>query len=67
MIVKEVVRLLKTAKSISLGYGDHAVKFDPHDTLAVEAYGDFVVDSLNCEDGHYEVNIAMRPVKGVSA
>ena len=67
MIVKEVVRLLKTAKSISLGYGDHAVKFDPHDTLAVEAYGDFVVDSINCVEGHYEVNIAMRPVKGVSA
>ena len=39
MIVKEVVRLLKTAKSISLGYGDHAVKFDPNDMLAVEAYG----------------------------
>ena len=67
MIVKEVVRLLKTAKSISLGYGDHAVQFDPRDMLAIEAYGDFVVDEIRCEDGHYEVNIAMRPVKGVSA
>lgn len=67
MTVKEVVRLLKSAKSISLRYGDHAVKFDPHDTLAIEAYGDFVVDSINCVEGHYEVNIAMRPVKGVSA
>lgn len=67
MIVKEVVRLLKTAKSISLGYGDNAVKFNPNDALAVEAYGDFVVDEIRCEDGHYEVNIAMRPVKGVSA
>lgn len=67
MIVKEVVRLLKSAKSISLGYGDHAVQFNPHDALATEAYGDFVVDEIRCEDGHYEVNIAMRPVKGVSA
>lgn len=67
MTVKEVVRLLKSAKSISLGYGDNAVTFDPHDTLAIEAYGDFVVDAINCNDGHYEVNILMRPVKGVSA
>lgn len=67
MIVKEVVQLLKCAKSISLGYGDHAVQFNPNDRLAIEAYGDFVVDSINCEDGHYEVNIAMRPMKGVSA
>ena len=63
MTVKEVVRLLKYAKSISLGYGDHAVKFDPQDMLAVEAYGEFSVDSINCEDGHYEVNILMRPVR----
>ena len=67
MIVKEVVRLLKSAKSISLGYGDHAVQFNPNDMLAIEAYGEFVVDSINCVDGHYEVNIAMRPVRGVSA
>ena len=67
MTVKEVVRLLKTAKSISLGYGANAVQFDPRDTLVVEAYGDFVVDEIQCEDGHYEVIIAMRPVKGVSA
>ena len=67
MTVKEVVRLLKSAKSISLGYGDHAVEFDPRDTLAIEAYGEFVVDSIRCVDEHYEVNILMRPVKGVSA
>ena len=67
MIVKEVVRLLKTAKGISLGYGDHSVQFNPNDALAIEAYGDFVVDEIRCVDGFYEVNIAMRPVKGVSA
>ena len=62
--VKEVVRLLKTANSISLGYGDHAVKFDTNDTLATEAYGDFVVDQIHCDDGDYEISILMRPVKG---
>lgn len=66
MIVKEVIRLLKTANSISIAYGDNAIMFNPKDTLAVEAYGDFVVDEIRCEDGHYEINIAMRPIKGVS-
>ena len=64
MTVKEVVRALKTAKKIVLGYGDNAVPFNKDDSLMMDAYGDYLVDEIRGdEDGYYEVSIAMRPIK----
>ena len=65
MTVKEVVSVLKTAKKIVLGCGANAVPFDKDDSLQLDAFGNYVVDEIRAEgDGYYEVNIAMRPVKG---
>ena len=64
MTVKEVASVLKTAKTIVLGYGANAVPFDKNDPLMVDAFGKYVVDEIRCEgDGYYEVNIKMQIVK----
>lgn len=64
MTVKEVVKALKTAKKIILGYGDNAVPIDPNDMLMMDAYGCYIVDEIKGDsEGYYEVSIAMRPVK----
>lgn len=68
MTVREVVSLLKTAKTITLGYGASAVPFDKLDMLQMDAYGDYIVHSIECTgDGYYEVNVLMRPVLGGGA
>jgi hypothetical protein len=64
MTVKEVVGLLKTAKTIALGYSETAVEFNKEDPLMMDAYGNYMVSSIHCTgDDYYEVNIAMRPVR----
>ena len=65
MTVKEVVHALKSAKHITLGYGDNAVPVDKDDGLMMDAYGDYLVDEIRGGDeGIYEICIALRPVKG---
>ncbi len=64
MTVKEVVSVLKTAKTISIGYGANAVPFDKDDPLVLDAYGNYVVESVCAPDeDYYEINICMRPIK----
>lgn len=67
MTVKEAVGVLKHAKTIALGWGESAIQFDKDNLLMVEAYGNFVVDSIRSVgadgEGYYEVNIAVMPVK----
>ena len=67
MTVKEAVGVLKHAKTIALGWGESAIQFDKDNLLMVEAYGNFVVDSIRSvgddAEGYYEVNIAVMPVK----
>ena len=64
MTVKEAASVLKTAKTIVLGYGANAVPFDKNDPLMVDAFGMYAVDEIRCEgDGYYEVNIKMQFVK----
>lgn len=64
MTVKEIVSVLKSAKTISIGYGANAVPFDKDDPLVLDAYGSYVVESVYAPDeDYYEINIAMRPVK----
>lgn len=67
MTVKEVVSVLKEAKRIDLGWNGCAIKFDKKNPLMLEAYGSFVVDIVRAageaDEGWYEVDIAMIPVK----
>jgi hypothetical protein len=64
MTVKEAVRVLKSAKTISLCYGDNVVPFDKDNPLSLDAFGMYVVDEIRgMEDDYYEISIAMRPVK----
>lgn len=64
MNVREVVGLLRTAKTIVLGYGASAVPFDKDDMLQMDAYGDYVVYEIKGDaDDYYEINVLMRPVK----
>ena len=65
MTVKEAVNVLKTAKTIVLGYGDSAIQFKRDDYLMMDAYGSYCVDRIRAsgEDEYYEISIAMRPVK----
>lgn len=64
MTVKEAAKVLKTAKTIMLGYGGNAIPFDKDDVLVVDAYGKYLIDEIKCtEDGYYELNIIMMPVK----
>lgn len=69
MTVKEAVSVLKTAQTIVLGYGDHAIKFDQHDVLMMDAYGSYCVDKIRAvgEDEYYEIDIAVRPIKAGEA
>ena len=64
MTVREVIGLLKTAKTIMLGYGASVVPFDKNDMLQMAAYGDYTVDSIiGRGDDYYEVSVLMRPFK----
>ena len=64
MTVKDAIHVLKTAKTISLGYGDNLIPFDKDNQLCVDAFGDYIVDEIKgLEDAYYEINIAMRPLK----
>ena len=64
MTVQEAAMVLKTAKSIMLGYGGNAVRFDKNDFLLLDAYGKYLIDEIICiADGEYELNIVMVPVK----
>ena len=64
MTVKEAVRVLKSAREISLGYGDNIVPFDKDNPLSLDAFGNYVVDEIRGSEGdYYEISIAMRPIK----
>jgi hypothetical protein len=67
MTVKDAVSVLKHAKTIALGWGESAIEFDKDNLLMMEAYGNFVVDSIRSvgddSEAYYEVNIAVYPVK----
>lgn len=67
MTVKEAVSVLKHAKTIALGWSETAIPFDKDNSLMMEAYGNFVVDSIRSvgddEEAYYEVNIAVYPVR----
>lgn len=67
MNVKQAVSVLKRAKEINLCWNGTAIPFDKDDLLMMDAYGAYLVDEIAAHDEVYEINIAMRPVKGGAA
>lgn len=68
MTVKDAIKVLKHAKNITLAYSANAIIFDINDALMMDAYGDYVVDEIRAnEEEHFEISIAMRPVKVVAS
>lgn len=68
MTVREAVAALKRAEKIVLGYSDNALPIDRNDALALDAYGDYLVDSISSDDGKYfEIDIAVRPLRAREA
>lgn len=64
MTVKDAVKVLKTAKKITLGYGANSIAFEKDDPLMMDAYGDYAVEEIcGTEEFYYEIVIAMLPVK----
>ncbi len=66
MSVKEVVRVLKNAKTIALCWDGSSIFISKDNVLMMDAYGDYLVDNIEAvggEEGFYQVTIAMRPVK----
>lgn len=64
MTVKEVIGVLRNARSIAIGFADRAIPIDQDDVLMVSVYGDYVVDSIRYDEaGQVEIGIAMIPVK----
>lgn len=64
MTVKEVIKVLKEAEVISIGFGDQAIRIGSDDSMMLGVFGDYVVDSILTDDGKtYELGIAMQPIK----
>lgn len=64
MTAKEIIKLLRDAEVISIGFGDQAIRIDCNDAMMLSVFGDYVVDSILTDDGKtYELNIAMQPIK----
>lgn len=69
MTVKDAVSVLTEAKQLYIGWEGSLTKFDPMDTLMMDAFGDYKVRRIcgSAEDGEYEIAIMASPVKVVVA
>ena len=66
MTVKEVVKILKQAQKITIGYGANVIPCNVQDPLVLSAFGDYVVESICCvcsDTEEYEIDLAIAPVK----
>lgn len=63
--VREVISLLKDAKSVGLAWGGSCYALDTESDLEMEAFGDYFVSGISkgIEKDSYELKIAMKPVK----
>lgn len=64
MTVKEAISVLKSAKTISLGYGECTIPFDKDNPFSLDAFGKYIISEIKgMEDDYYEISIAMQPVR----
>lgn len=67
MTVKDAVKVLKSAKKITIGYGANVIPCNVQDSLVLDAFGDYVVESIcGVTDDEYEIDLAIAPVKEVA-
>lgn len=69
MKIKEIVKELKDAKKIYLGFNGVTIEYIKENELMAAAYGDFLVNGVYAiktdETGtEYEINVAIMPLKG---
>lgn len=64
MTVKDVIKVIKNARRLTIGFGDRAIAIDQDDALMIDVYGDYVVDAIRIDEARdCEIDVAMRPVK----
>lgn len=67
MTVKDAISVLPADEKIQIAYANIAYNFDRNDPLMLDAYGDYLIESLQAFEisGNieYELVIALRPVK----
>ena len=67
MTVKEAIRVLPNDEKIQIAYANIAYDIDRNDPLMLDAYGDYLIESLHAFEIsgkiEYELVIAMRPMK----
>lgn len=69
MQIKEIVKELKDARRIYLGFNGVTIEYINENELMAAAYGDFLVNGIcaieTSEAGtDYEINVAIMPLKG---
>ena len=64
MTVREAIGVLRDPKTVILGYGSDSIPFNMHNPVCMDAFGDYLVESIMGDaDDYYEINILMKPVK----
>ena len=64
MTVKDAIHAIRKAKGIYICWGGNAIPFRADDPLEVDAYGKYLVDTIEAAGaGCYEIGIVARPVK----
>ena len=64
MTVTDVVKVLKNAHKITIGYGANVIPCNVQDPLVLSAFGDYVVDSIcSITEYEYEIDLAISPLK----
>lgn len=69
MTVKDAVRVLTEAKQLYICWEGSLTKFDPTDSLMMDAFGDYKVRRIcgSTKNEEYEIAIMASPVKAVTA
>lgn len=69
MTVRDAVSVLTEAKQLYICREGSLTKFDPLDTLMMDALGDYKVKRIcgSTKDSEYEIAIMATPVKAVTA
>lgn len=69
--VRDVVKLIKGAQEVNLAWNGSVRLFNPDDSLELDAFGDYAVESITGSgdngqgfSAYYEIGVVTAPVKG---
>lgn len=64
MTVKEMLAMIESPKEVNLSWNGNLVRFNFHDEIEVEVWGDYVVRNLCAvKEGVVELVLAALPIK----